>query len=68
MNKRYVDEAAVEILARSAGVEIAQERRAVVAERLNEMHAMAAQFEAIPYRACEPAFAFDASWTDEENQ
>jgi len=62
MTKPLVDEAAVEHLARAAGIEIPAERRAMVAERLNEMHAMAAEFESVPYQAFEPASIFMADW------
>ena len=62
MKAPYVDEAAIEALARSVGIEIKPERRALVAQRLNEMHALAAEIESVPFRDFEPDFLFDSSW------
>ncbi len=62
MNTPYVDEAAVEALARSVGIDIEPERRAIVAERLNEMHAIAKEIHSIDFRDCPPAPMFVPSW------
>jgi hypothetical protein len=62
MTKPFVNDVAVEHLARAAGIEIPPGRRAIVAERLNEMFALAADIETIPYRHLPPAMIFEASW------
>ena len=62
MTRPYVDDASIDALARAAGIAIPPERRAAVAERLNEMHAMAAEFESLPYFDFSPAGTFNVEW------
>lgn len=68
MSGREIDAGVVEILAKSIGVEIPAEHFASVAERLNEMHAFAAEITNVPYAEFAPAFAFDASWPEGDDQ
>jgi hypothetical protein len=65
MTERYVDPNEVDALAKAVGVVIPPERREIVAQRLNEMHALAAEFAALDTSGCDPAFAYDASWPEE---
>lgn len=66
MSTPYVDEDAIDALAKSVGIDIKPERRAIVAQRLNEMHALAAEFESLDFAEFDPAFAFDAAWPEKE--
>jgi hypothetical protein len=70
MKTPVVDEAAVEAMAKAVGFEIEPDRRAIVAERLNEMHAIAADLNGIDFRESPPAAVFVPTWpivlTDEE--
>jgi hypothetical protein len=62
MKTPVVDEAAVEAMARAVGYELAPERRAIVAERLNEMFAIAADLHTIDYQNIPPAAMFVPTW------
>lgn len=70
MKTPYVNESDVEVLARSVGLEIEPERRAIVAERLNEMHAIANGIQSIDFHDSPPAPIFVPIWpielTEEE--
>lgn len=70
MKTPVVDEAAVEAMARAVGYELAPERRAIVAERLNEMYAIAADLNTIDIQNVPPAAMFVPTWpielTEEE--
>ncbi len=65
MKQIYVDPEEIDALARSVGIEIPPDRREIVAQRLNEMHALAAEFASLDVSGCDPAFAYDASWPKE---
>jgi hypothetical protein len=65
MDAARFNEATVEALALAAGIELAPDRRAIVAQRLNEMHELAEGFQHLAYGDVDPAFAFDASWPDD---
>jgi hypothetical protein len=72
MKTPVVDEAAVEAMARAVGYELAPERRAIVAERLNEMYAIAADLHSVDFQDIPPAAMFVPSWpielTEEETK
>jgi hypothetical protein len=70
MKTPVVDEAAVEAMARAVGYDLQPERRAAVAERLNEMYAIAADLNKVDFRKLPPSAMFVPTWpielTEEE--
>ncbi|MBN9014774.1 MAG: hypothetical protein J0H25_17470 [Rhizobiales bacterium] len=68
MNGRYVDASEIDALANSVGITIPPDRQEIVAQRLNEMHALAAEFASLDVSGCDPAFAYDAAWPEEAEQ
>lgn len=64
----YVNANNIEALAVSVGISIPVDRREIVAQRLNEMHALAAEFASLDIRDCDPAFSYDAGWPEEAEQ
>jgi hypothetical protein len=65
MTQIYVKPDEIDALAASVGISIPADRRETVAQRLNEMHALAAEFASLDVSDCDPAFAYDAAWPEE---
>lgn len=60
-----IDEAAVALMGRTIGLDFPPERLTVIAQRLRDMHELAADLDAIDVTGAEPIARFDAAWPEE---
>ena len=61
-----ITEELVASLGRVAGLHFPTERLPVIAQRLREMHTLAADLDVLEIDDAEPAFRFDPSWPEGE--
>lgn len=60
-----IDEQAVALMGRTVGLQFPVERLGAIAQRLREMHELAADLDAVDLDGVEPAGRFDAAWPEE---